>query len=229
MAAPAPELTVLVLTLNEEDAIAGALQRIVPAMKAHVGDFELLVVDGGSTDRTVELARAAGARVVRQSLPGYGNAYREALALASGRWILNLDADSSHPLELFPEFWKRRESCSVVMGSRYLPGGSDTRPWGRRLMSRVLNLTYAAVLLCPLTDISGGFRLYRAEDVRKVNSRAKYYDVVAEIIALQWLAGQKIVEIPYAYVPRQEGESKAQVVRFALNYVLTLLRLRFGL
>ena len=197
-------------------------------MRSYVGDFELLVVDGGSTDGTPEKAKEAGARVVRQSAPGYGNAYREALSLATGEWILNLDADSSHPLEMFPEFWSRRDSAAVVMGSRYLPGAADERPWGRRLMSRLLNFTYRNVLRAPMTDISGGFRLYRTADVKAVLGRsvARYYDVVAEIIVLQWLAGQRVVELPYRYVPRMEGESKARLLSFSWNYIKTLARLR---
>jgi dolichol-phosphate mannosyltransferase len=203
--------------------------KMKPAVTALVPDFELLIVDGGSTDDTVELAKKAGARVVRQTLPGYGNAYREGLALAKGKYILTLDADSAHPMELFGEFWRRRQDYSVVMGSRYLQEGGDSRPAGRKLLSRILNLAYRTVLWSPLTDISGGFRLYRAEDVQKMPSEALYYDVVAELIAKLWGSGYKILEIPYHYVPREHGESKARVLRFGFYYGLTLLKLRVWL
>lgn len=229
MSAAAPELTVLTLTLNESNSLDGFLAKLRPAVSALAPDFELLVVDGGSTDDTVAKATAAGARVVRQTLPGYGNAYREGLALSKGRYILTLDADSSHPMEMFAEFWRHRDRYSVVMGSRYLPGGSDARPDGRKMLSRVLNFAYRTVLWSPLTDISGGFRLYRAADVQNTPSEALYYDVVAELIAKLWGSGKKILEIPYAYVPRQHGESKARVIRFGMYYGLTLLKLRVWL
>jgi len=220
-----PELTILTLTLNEAGALGEFLSQLGPAIKPVVENYEVLIVDGGSTDGTLEIAGKSGARVVQQSRPGYGNAYREGLALAKGKYILTLDADSSHPKELFKTFWERRGEYSLVMGSRYLPGAGDTRPWGRRLMSRVLNAVYATVLVCPLTDISGGFRLYRAEDLRKLDCEAPYYDAVAEIAVLLWGEGRKVLEIPYLYVPREQGESKARIVKFGLSYCRTLFRL----
>lgn len=229
MSAAAPELTVLTLTLNEANSLPSFLAKMKPAVSQLVPDFELLIVDGGSTDLTVDLARTAGARVVQQSQPGYGNAYREGLALSRGKYILTLDADSAHPMELFSEFWRRREGYSVVMGSRYLPGGSDARPAGRKLLSRVLNFAYRTVLGSPLTDISGGFRLYRAADVQSTPSEALYYDVVAEIMGKLWGSGKKILEIPYRYFPRENGESKARILRFGFHYGMTLLKLRLWL
>lgn len=220
-----PELTILTLTLNEAGALGEFLSQLGPAITPIEPNYEVLIVDGGSTDGTVEIAEKAGVRVVRQSKPGYGNAYREGLALSRGKYILALDADSSHPKNLFGAFWAQREKYSVVMGSRYLPGAGDARPWGRRLLSRVLNAVYRTVLVCPLTDISGGFRLYKTADVQVVESRGPYYDVVAEIIVLLWGSGKKILEIPYRYVPREQGESKARIVKFGLSYLNTLYTL----
>lgn len=220
-----PELTILTLTLNEAGALGEFLGQLGPAIKPIEPNYEVLIVDGGSTDGTVEIAQKAGVRVVTQSKPGYGNAYREGLALAKGRYILALDADSSHPKNLFGAFWAQREKFSVVMGSRYLPGAGDTRPWGRRLLSQILNAVYRTVLVCPLTDISGGFRLYKTADVQAVESEGPYYDVVAEIIVLLWGSGKKVLEIPYLYVPREQGESKARIFKFGLAYLETLHRL----
>lgn len=220
-----PELTILTLTLNEAGSLGEFLSQIGPAIKPVEPNYEVLIVDGGSTDGTVEIAKKAGVRFVTQSKPGYGNAYREGLALAKGKYILALDADSSHPKDLFGAFWAQREKYSVVMGSRYLPGAGDSRPWGRKMLSRVLNAVYATVLVCPLTDISGGFRLYKTADVQAVASEGPYYDVVAEIIVLLWGGGKKVLEIPYLYVPREQGQSKAQIIRFGLSYLKTLFKL----
>lgn len=220
-----PELTILTLTLNEAGSLGEFLAQLGPAIKPIESNYEVLVVDGGSTDGTVDIAKKAGVRFATQSKPGYGNAYREGLALAKGKYILALDADSSHPKDLFGTFWAQREKYSVVMGSRYLPGAGDSRPWGRKMLSRILNAVYATVLVCPLTDISGGFRLYKTADVQAVVSEGPYYDVVAEIIVLLWGEGRKVLEIPYLYVPREQGQSKAQIIRFGLSYLRTLFRM----
>ncbi|UPT73395.1 MAG: glycosyltransferase family 2 protein [Elusimicrobiota bacterium] len=220
-----PELTILTLTLNEEGALGEFLSSLDAAIRPFEPNYEVLIVDGGSTDKTLEIAAKSGARVVKQSAPGYGNAYREGLALAKGKYILALDADSSHPKYLFGKFWSERENYSVVMGSRYLPGAGDTRPWGRRLLSQVLNAVYRTVLVCPLTDISGGFRLYKTKDVQAIKSEGPYYDVVAEIIVRLWGDGKKVLELPYLYVPREQGESKARIFKFGMSYLKTLYSL----
>lgn len=220
-----PELTILTLTLNEAGSLGEFLDQLGPAIKPIVPNYEVLIVDGGSTDGTLDIAKKAGVRVVQQSKPGYGNAYREGIALAKGKYILALDADSSHPKYLFGKFWSEREDYSVVMGSRYLPGAGDTRPWGRKLLSRILNAVYATVLVCPLTDISGGFRLYKTADVQAVHSDGPFYDVVAEIIVHLWGSGKKVLELPYLYVPREQGESKARIFRFGMAYLETLFKL----
>lgn len=228
MTAPAaPELTVLTLTLNEAGALGEFLEQLGPAIRPIEPNYEVLIVDGGSTDGTLEIARRSGARVVTQSRPGYGNAYREGLALCRGKYIFALDADSSHPKSLFGTFWAERERHAVVMGSRYLPGAGDARPPGRRILSRFLNWCYRAVLRSPMTDISGGFRLYEAGAARAAaaESAAPYYDAVAEIIVLIAAKGGRVLEIPYRYVPREQGESKARIVKFGLSYFKTLLRL----
>lgn len=214
----------MTLTWNEAGSLPKHIERI-RAITRTVKDFEFLIVDGGSTDGSVELAKKAGARVVRQSRPGYANAYCEGLRLAAGRYILTLDADGAHPPEQFPELWKRRAEASVVMGSRYLPGSRDLRPFKRRMLSVILNFVLSKVLGCPLTDISGGFRLYKAADVRDVPCLAQTYDTVAEIIVRLWGSGFRVIEIPYLYAPRESGESKARIIPFGISYGRTLLRL----
>lgn len=217
-----PALTIMTLTLNEEGALGEFLSSLDAAIRPFETNYEVLIVDGGSTDKTLEIARKHGARVELQKAPGYGAAYREAIALARGEYILALDADSSHPKYLFGKFWAERENYSVVMGSRYLPGAGDTRPFGRRLLSQVLNAVYRTVLCCPLTDISGGFRLYKTADVQNIRSEGPYYDVVAEIIVRLWAEGKSVLEVPYLYVPREQGESKARIFKFGMSYLKTL-------
>ena len=220
----APELTLLTLTWNEgvvlDDFLAKAKSHIVLA-----GAVELLLIDAGSTDGTVEIAQRHGARVVRQSAPGYGQAYREGLELARGKWIITMDPDGSHPPEFFPELWNRREGADLVMGSRYLAEKGDLRQGLRKAMSWFLNQVFAKLLGVPLTDFSGGYRLYRASAVHSIESQAPHYDVVADVVLKLHGHGFKVVEIPYHYQVRKAGASKARLLSYSWSYVKTLARL----
>lgn len=231
--APAVELTVLMMTVNEAGPLAEILPKIGAVVAPLVASHEILVVDGNSTDQTLEVARGAGARGVTQREPGYGGAYREGLAQARGRWIFVMDADGSHPVDLFPSLWERREGFDVVAGSRYLPGGEDTRAFLRRALSLVLNRTFSIALGIPLTDFSGALRLYRAEALRGVACRALYFDVTSEMLSRLYYKGCRMREIPYRYAPRLAGESKARILVFSWRFFRTLvalfLELRLGL
>src|SRR5882757_9520950 len=81
-----PKLSVVIIAFNESENIADCLQSVMWA-------DEIIVVDSGSTDGTVEMARAAGARVISTDWPGYGAQKNRAIACATGDWILSLDAD----------------------------------------------------------------------------------------------------------------------------------------
>src|SRR3954465_3925713 len=87
------DLTVLLPVLNERDNLAALLPRLAAVLRRIDCTSEVLVVDGGSGDGTVELARSLGARVLVQTSPGYGGALREGFAAANGRYIVTSDAD----------------------------------------------------------------------------------------------------------------------------------------
>ncbi len=228
MSSGEPELTVLLLTMNEAGALPEILERVRKGIGPVVADHEVLVIDGGSTDGTVEKAGKTGAKVSQQRSPGYGNAYRQGLAEARGRWIVTVDADGSHPPEIFDKLWALRGDWDVVMGSRYMKDSTDERAWLRRTMSIVLNFFYSKVLGVPLSDISGGYRLYRREAAR-IPCYGSHYETVAELIVRIWGEGFRVHEIPYVYTERDKGSSKVRLLYFSYCYVRTLISLWFWL
>lgn len=222
------DLTVVVPTLNEE----GSLRNILPRLKEVFGRLgvrgEVLVVDGRSKDATVEVAEAAGARVLTQTGRGLGGALREGLLAARSPWIAVVDADGSHPPEVLAEMWARRESWDLVIASRYIPGGSAVMGPGRRFLSGMLNVVSRLVLRLPVRDASGGFRLYRAGPAQEA-SRAvdvKDFTIQQELLVDILSRGGKVLEIPFRYEHRIDGVSKASTLRLAPAYVRMLVRLR---
>jgi dolichol-phosphate mannosyltransferase len=216
------ELTVAVLALNERENVRALLPDVQRALRDAGASHELLVIDGGSTDGTVEAANALGARVHVQGRRGYGGAIAEALRVARGRYLLTMDADLSHPASFVSRLWSARERGDVVVASRYVPGSAFEAPWVRKLLSRVLNLTYRRLLSLPVRDLSSGFRLYRTEAVRALPVAGTNFESLPELLIRAVLEGRRIAEVPFDYAPRREGRSHVHFATFALCYLKTL-------
>src|SRR6478735_2272013 len=91
-----PELSVVMPCLNEADTLGGCIQKARQAMRDHGIDGEIVVADNGSSDGSAEIAESLGVRVVHVPARGYGNALREGIAAAEGRFVLIGDADGSY-------------------------------------------------------------------------------------------------------------------------------------
>lgn len=215
-----PALTVVLPTLNE----AANLERLVPALRQAAAGLgltvEFIVVDGPSTDGTRDVAARLGARVLIQKGPGYGSALTEGLAAATGDWVLTLDADGSHPPEDLARLWAAREGRDLVIGSRYCAGGGAEMPLQRQVLSRALNIVTRFWVGLDERDSSSGFRLYRGTTARGVAAASEARDFTAQQrILLSVLAGGgRVVELPFRYLPREAGVSKASALRLLPAY-----------
>src|SRR5213079_1062670 len=161
-------LSLVIPALNE----AANLERILPvlarALSALGPTNEIIVVDGGSRDGTQEIVRKHGARLVSQKLPGFGGAYRAGFEQARGEYVITLDADGSHDPKFLKDLWGARGNGDVVIASRYIEGGTAEMPATRRVLSRILNITFGRGLSLPVHDLSSGYRLYRGAILREL-------------------------------------------------------------
>jgi dolichol-phosphate mannosyltransferase len=219
------DLSVVIPVLNERENVERLLPRTARVLEQIGCSYELVVVDGGSRDGTAEAARAAGARVLVQRLPGYGGALREGLAAAEGTFILTLDADLSHDPDFIVKLWRGRERGDVVIASRYVRGGVAHMPRDRRALSRILNAFFAYGLGLPVRDLSSGFRLYRAAAVRELELGGTNFEILEEILVKAYDAGWRVLEIPFTYYPRDTGASHARIIRFGLDLLRAFARL----
>jgi dolichol-phosphate mannosyltransferase len=215
------QLTVIIPALDE----AGNLDQLLPALQAELASLEIthevIVVDGGSTDETEAVVSRHGARVVRQSLAGYGGALRAGFEKAAGDYILTLDADGSHDPSFLSQIWAARSSGEVIIASRYVQGGSAEMPRLRRTLSRILNVVYRRGLSLSPADLSSGFRLYRRRAVAALPLGATDFDVLEEILIRSVSAGYTVHEVPFHYRARATGKSHARLAQFAVSYLKT--------
>ena len=219
------DLSVVIPVLNERENVERLLPRTARVLDKIGCSYELIIVDGGSTDGTEEAARAGGARVLRQQLPGYGGALRDGLATARGTFILTLDADLSHDPDFIVKLWRARVRGDVVIASRYVRGGVAHMPRHRLVLSRILNAFFSRGLGLPVYDLSSGFRLYRAAVVRELHLTGTNFEILEEILVKAYDAGWRVLEIPFTYYPRETGSSHARIVRFGMDLLRSFVRL----
>jgi SAM-dependent methyltransferase len=121
--------------------------------------------------------------------------------------------------------WGHRTDAELVIASRYVQGGGAEMPWYRYILSIILNVVYTRALALPVHDISSGFRLYHASVLSGMGLSSTDFDALEEILIKCYATGCRIMEIPFRYVPRDEGKSKVKLFQFGLSYLRTLLRM----
>src|SRR5216684_4980927 len=155
------DLSIILPVLNERANLAELIPRLSGLMRRERLSFEILVIDGGSTDSTQQTASALGGRVVAERRRGYAGALETGFAEARGDYVLTLDADQSHDPDFVVKMWRARERGDVVIASRYARGGVAYTTFIRRATSWLLNGVLRRMLSMPVRDLSSGYRLYR--------------------------------------------------------------------
>ena len=233
-----PSTIVILPTWNE----AENLPNMVAALLAlPLENLRVIVADDDSPDGTGRLADDLARQhpdqvsvLHRRHNRGYGPAtldgFRAALR-ADADYIVQMDCDFSHQPRYLPDLIERAADAEVVIGSRYVPGGSVDENWGlpRKLLSWWANSVYVRMLLgLPVRDATGGFRLWRraaleALEIGQVKSSGYVFQV--EMICMAYRGGCRIAEIPIHFPDRVAGDSKMGLP-IALEAALSVWRLR---
>jgi glycosyltransferase involved in cell wall biosynthesis len=199
------QVSVILPALNEAESIAQVLAEI-----PRLPGLEILVVDGGSSDGTPQIAERAGARVVQEPRRGYGQACYTGAIEAQGEIVVFLDADGADDPARLPDLVQPllRGQAEMVLGSR-LAGGvqAGAMPWhqwaGNRLAAGMIHRLYRL----PLTDLSP-FRAVRRQELLALNMTEMTYGWPTEMIVKAARRGWRICELPVPYRPRLGGRSK---------------------
>ncbi len=209
---------VVLPTFNEVDNVEEALRRVRRA----VPDAHVLVVDDGSPDGTAAVAERVGAEIGGVSLlrrpakAGLGSAYRAGFRQgmdAGAEVLIEMDADLSHDPAVIPALLSAIDhGADLVIGSRYVPGGSIPN-WSRHrlALSKWGNRYAGAMLGLAVRDATSGFRAYRVAFLRGVDLdavRADGYGFQIEMAHRVAEGGGRVVEVPIAFTDRERGTSK---------------------
>jgi dolichol-phosphate mannosyltransferase len=218
---------VIIPTYNELENIEQITARVLAA----VPHANVLIVDDGSPDGTGKVAEAMAADeprvhvMHRTQKNGLGAAYIAGFdwGLSEGYDVLvEMDADGSHAPEQLPSLLAALEFSDLVLGSRWVPGGTVVNwPWQREALSRGGNLYTRLALGVELRDATGGYRAFRRRVLEKIDYRAVASQGYCFQVDLAWRAvraGFRVIEVPITFAERERGESKmsGSIVREAL-------------
>jgi dolichol-phosphate mannosyltransferase len=220
------DISVIIPVLNERDNLRILIPRLQALLEREKLSYEIVVIDGNSTDGTRDAAESLGARVVGERRRGYAGALETGFAEARGEYLLTLDADLSHDPDFVPKMWRARERADIVIASRYVRGGVTYSDWIRRATSWCLNIALSRLLALPVLDVSSGFRLYRREAVQGLALESDNFEVQEEILARAFSRGFSLGEVPFVYFPRSAGNSHAKLFSFGLAFARCALRMR---
>jgi len=206
-------LSIVIPTYKEGNNITPLVERIDRALAGY--DYEILFVDDDSRDGTAGIVEGLSSKypvsvVVRKNERGLASAVVHGIVNTTGDRVLVMDADLQHPPEVLPDLLKAaEEGADIVVGSRYVEGGA-CQEWGlfRKLVSRV-STVMAHVFLPPtrsVNDPMSGLFMFDRKVVASANLQPLGYKILLEIL----MEGefQKVTEVPFTFVTRDEGESK---------------------
>jgi glycosyltransferase involved in cell wall biosynthesis len=211
-----PGLSIIVPAYNEEEAIAHCADDLIQTFKGTNFDYEIIIVDDGSPDKTFDFAKDAtknGAgriKLVRHSLNrGKGHAVMTGISLATNGIIAIQDADLEYPSKNIPMLVEPilRGKADVVYGSRFL-GHMDrmslSHHFGNRVLTFVTNILYG----CKLTDVMTGAKVFKKDVFNQVEINSGSFEFEVEVTAKILEQKFKIIELPTSYMRRTLGKAK---------------------
>jgi glycosyltransferase involved in cell wall biosynthesis len=224
--ARAVEVSVVMPCLNERDTIGACISRAAEALRAGGLSGEIIVADNGSDDGSPAVAEALGARVVHETVRGYGAAYMRGIAAASGDLIVIGDSDNTYDFGELPRLVAPlRDGYDLVLGSRFkgeiLPGAM---PWANRyignpVLTGMLNLLFGL----RVSDAHSGLRAFKRAAYGRMQLRTTGMEFASEMVIKAALARLRTTEVPIRYHPRRGSGSKLQPLGDAWRHIRFML------
>ena len=212
--------SIVIPTYNEKENLSLIVNSL---FDLNIPDLHILVVDDNSPDGTGDIAEdlkqqhpGAVSVMHREGKQGLGTAYLDGFKFCldkGAEQIVQMDADFSHNPEKIVSLLKGLKEKDMVLGSRYVPGGSLDERWAfwRKGLSSFGNYYARVILRMPILDVTGGFRAWRRDTLLGIplnRVRSQGYAFQVEMAYITHLCGFKMKEIPIYFADRTRGDSK---------------------
>jgi dolichol-phosphate mannosyltransferase len=219
---------IILPTLNEEQAIGKVIEEIPRKQLENLGyGIDILIVDGNSTDRTMQIAQEKGARILIEKRRGKGRAVRTAFEESKADFIFMMDGDYTYPAKYLTTMIKTLEKFPVVIGSR-LKGKREKGALrkinlvGNYLLTWLANTLYGT----RMSDLCTGYWGFRREVIDSLNLTTDGFQLEAELLTQIANRGYKIGEIPITYRTRP-GKAKLSGLKDGVRITWFLVSQRF--
>ena len=202
------EVSVVIPCLNEANSIAVCIDKALQAFQKNNINGEVVIGDNGSTDNSIAIAQACGARVIPVKMKGYGHALRGGIEAARGEFIIIGDADDSYDFGEVPRFVaKWRAGYAIVMGNRFQGGiKSGAMPWhhkyiGNPVLSGILKFLFHV----SIGDSHCGMRGFTKAAYLRMDLRTTGMEFASEFVIKAAKLGLKMTELPITLWPDRRG------------------------
>jgi glycosyltransferase involved in cell wall biosynthesis len=224
VALEAPRVSVVIPAMNEEQNLPYVLSRISPDV------FEVVLVDGASTDRTCEVARTLrpGVRILKEEPHGKGSALRSGFAAATGEIIVMLDGDgSTDPAELPAFVGALLAGADMAKGSRFIHGaGTADMPLSRKIGNRAFVALVRVLFGGRYSDLCYGYNAFWRSALAKLDLDGDGFEIETMINIRALRAGLRVVEVGSFEDKRHFGESHLRMLPDGWRVLKTILRER---
>jgi glycosyltransferase involved in cell wall biosynthesis len=220
-----PSVSIVMPCLNEEATVGICVGKAIDWLNRTGMTGEVIVIDNGSTDDSVDLATAAGARVVHERRRGYGQAYLRGFAEAHGDYIVMGDSDDTYDFSDLDALLEPLDrGADMVLGNRFAGGiAVGAMPWAHRYVgSPIINFVIRLFFGTRIRDSQSGLRAFRRGVTERLRLRSSGMELASEMIVSAARAGLKITEVPAPYALRR-GESKLNTLRDGWRHLRFLL------
>jgi dolichyl-phosphate beta-glucosyltransferase len=228
-------LSVVVPAFNEEPRIPRTLRELSGYLAANFKEYEIIVVDDGSSDGTASIVEGLGRELPNITLVSYpanagkGYATRKGVLASRGDLVLTCDADMSTPVGEYEKLVPFvRDHFDIAIGSRGMEDSELVvrQPWYRELMGRTFNLFVRTLVFKGIRDTQCGFKLFRGDVARRLfrDSVISGFAFDVEILFLARKSGYKIKEVPIQWL--NSPNSRVRIMSDPLKMFLELFRIR---
>ena len=221
-------VSVVIPVFNEERTIGNIIARTRDTMNKLNVPYEVLVVDDGSIDKSLQISKNEGAETFREPHQGKGHAIRAGFQRAKGNIIVTLDSDGSHRPEEIPTVLESviDGKADLSIGSRFSNSslGLAKIPRINRLGNRTFNRLIEFLTGARISDSQSGFRAVKSTVVVKLNLNSQGYEVESEMLIKAWKKGARIAEIPISFDQRTMGKSRLDPVKDGMRILYSIIK-----